>query len=129
MTIVAAMGSASGTQVVAITVRAFATRVFRNMSPWKALWKETLIGLANSIFFSVILALIVLVWLGDVKIALILPAALIFNMCWASAGGVLLPVLISRLGLDPAVSAGPLLGATTDVFGFAAFLALASLVL
>lgn len=129
MTIVAAMGSASGTQVVAITVRAFATRVFRNMSPWKALWKETLIGLANSIFFSIILALIVLLWLGDIKIAMILPAALIFNMCWASAGGVLLPILISRLGLDPAVSAGPLLGATTDVFGFAAFLALASLVL
>lgn len=129
MTIVAAMGSAAGTQVVAVTVRAYAARVFNTIDPWKTLWKETAIGMANSVFFSVILSLIVLFWFGDMKMALILPAALIFNMCWASAGGVLFPILISRLGLDPAVSAGPLLGATSDVLAFASFLGLASLFL
>ncbi|MFN7662412.1 MAG: magnesium transporter [Alphaproteobacteria bacterium] len=129
MTIVAAMGSAAGTQVVAVTVRAYAARVFNSIDPWKTLWKETAIGMANSVFFSVILSLIVLFWFEDMKMALILPAALIFNMCWASAGGVLFPILISRLGLDPAVSAGPLLGATSDVLAFASFLGLASLFL
>ena len=129
MTIVAAMGSAAGTQVVAVTVRAYAARVFHTRDPWKTLWKETAIGMANSVFFSIILSLIVLFWFGDMKMALILPAALMFNMCWASAGGVLFPILISRMGLDPAVSAGPLLGATSDVFAFASFLGLASLFL
>ncbi len=129
MTIVAAMGSATGTQVVAVTVRAYASRVFNTVNPWKTLWKETAIGAANSVFFSIILSLIVLFWFADIKMALILPSALIFNMCWASAGGVLFPVLISRLGLDPAVSAGPLLGATSDVLAFASFLGLASLFL
>jgi len=129
MTIIAAMGSASGTQVVAVTVRAFAARVFNTVNPWKTMWKETAIGVANSVFFSIILSLIVLFWFGDIKMALILPAALIFNMCWASAGGVLFPILISRMGLDPAVSAGPLLGATSDVLAFASFLGLATLFL
>lgn len=126
MTIVAAMGGAAGTQVVAVTVRAYASRTFNTISPWKILWKETGIGLANAVFFSTILSSIVLFWLGDSAIALILPAAIIFNMCWASAGGVLFPILISKLGLDPAVSAGPLLSATSDVLGFATFLGLAS---
>ena len=126
MTIVAAMGGAAGTQVVAVTVRAYASRVFNTLSPWKAMWKETFLGLANAIFFSIILSSIILFWLGDVSLALILPTALIFNMCWASAGGVLFPMLVTRLGLDPAVSAGPLLAATSDVLGFAVFLGLAS---
>ncbi|UNM06002.1 MAG: magnesium transporter [Holosporaceae bacterium] len=126
MTVVAAMGGAAGTQVVAVTVRAYASRIFNTQSPWRALRKETFIGLANAVFFSIILSAIVLFWLGDVRVALILPAALVFNMCWASAGGVLFPMLVSRLGLDPAVSAGPLLAATSDVLGFAVFLGLAS---
>jgi magnesium transporter len=129
MTIVAAMGSAAGTQVVAVTVRAYAARVFNTVNPWKTLWKEAAIGMANSVFFSIILSLIVLFWFGDIQMALILPSALIFNMCWASIGGVLFPILISRMGLDPAVSAGPLLGATSDVLAFASFLGLASLFL
>jgi len=129
MTVVAAMGSAAGTQVVAVTVRAYASRVFNTLSPWKVLWKETVIGLANAVFFSVILSSVVLFWLGDMKMALILPAALIFNMGWSSAGGVLLPIVVSKMGFDPAVSAGPLLAATSDVIGFASFLGLASLFL
>lgn len=127
MTIVAAMGSASGTQVVTVTVRTFATRIFKEIDTWKIFAKELQIALVNSLFFSLVLTLIVLIWFGDLKMALILPAALIFNMCWAAFGGVIFPVLISRFGLDPAVSSGPLLGATTDILGFASFLWLAHL--
>ncbi len=129
MTIVTAMGSAIGTQVVTVTVRAYSTGVFKNLSPWKNLRKEALIGLANSIFFSIVLTLVVWLWLGEFKLAMIVPAALIFTMCWSSFAGVLFPILIARMGLDPAVSAGPLLAATSDVLGFAAFLGLASIFL
>lgn len=125
MTIVAAMGSASGTQVVTVTIRTFSTRLFKSIDPWKIFFKELLIALANSLFFSIVLSAIVLAWFHDAHVALILPAALIFNMCWAAFGGVVFPLLISRFGLDPAVSSGPLLGATTDVLGFASFLWLA----
>ncbi|MEI8320917.1 MAG: magnesium transporter [Alphaproteobacteria bacterium] len=125
MTIVAAMGSAAGTQVVTVTIRTFATRLFQTINPWKMFAKELSIAITNSLFFSVVLSLIVLLWLGDVKMALILPASLIFNMCWAAFGGVLFPFFIARFGLDPALSSGPLLGATTDILGFASFLWLA----
>lgn len=126
MTIVAAMGSAVGTQVVAVTVRAYGAGVFKNTSPWKTLRKEGLVGLANAVFFSIILTLVVLFWFGDIRLAMIIPAALVFTMCWSSLGGVLFPILVTRLGLDPALSSGPLLSATADTLGFAVFLGLAS---
>jgi magnesium transporter len=125
MIIVAAMGGASGTQVVAVTVRSFAMRLFKSEDPWPVIVKEAMVGLLNALFFSLILVIIVLFWLGDTTLALILPAAVIFNMCWASLAGVSIPLLVHRMGLDPAVSAGPLVNATTDILGFATFLGLA----
>jgi magnesium transporter len=125
MIIVAAMGGASGTQVVAVTVRSFAMRLFKSEDPGPVIFKEAMVGLLNAMFFSLILVIIVLFWFNDTTVALILPAAVIFNMCWASLAGVLMPLMVHRMGLDPAVSAGPLVNAMTDILGFATFLGLA----
>ena len=129
MTIVAAMGGSNGMQVIAVTMRAISTRLIHSSNIWRPLMKESLVGLMNALVFAGILTLVALFWFEKPAIAIILPLALIFNMVWASLGGVLLTIAIEKMGFDPAVSAGPLLTATTDVLGFASFLGLATLLL
>jgi magnesium transporter len=129
MTIVAAMGGANAMQVIAVTMRACSGRLIHSSNMWRPVMKEALVGLMNALVFSLITTLIVLFWFKDPSIAYILPLALVFNMVWASLGGVLLTLAIEKMGFDPAVSAGPLVTATTDVLGFASFLGLATWIL
>lgn len=129
MTVVAAMGASNGMQVIAVTMRAMSSRLIHGGNIWRPVMKESLVGLMNAIVFSVILVLIVVFWFQEPGMMIILPIALVFNMLWASFGGVLMTYIIDKMGFDPAVSAGPLLTATTDVLGFAGFLGLASLML
>jgi len=67
--------------------------------------------------------------LGHVELGYVLAGAMIFNMVWAGMAGTLIPLAMDRLGLDPAIGAGPFLTTTTDVLGFFSFLGLASLFL
>jgi magnesium transporter len=126
MPIVAGLSGASGTQVIGVTVRALATRALRVGNTMEVVWKEVFIGCMNAIVYSFILIGILMYWFNDPTLGFILTAALIFNMLWVAVWGVVLPILVDRLGLDPAVSAGPLLTATTDVMGFATLLGLAT---
>jgi magnesium transporter len=68
-------------------------------------------------------------WFHDWHLGFVLGAAMIFNMMWAGLAGTLIPLTLDRLGMDPAVSAGPFLTTTTDVLGFLSFLGLATLFL
>jgi len=124
--IVASMGGTSGTQVVAITVRALATRALKPKNTWTVIYREGLMGCLNGVLFSFILIGIIMFWFNNLEVALILTGALIFNMIWAAVSGVALPIIVEKFGLDPAVSAGPLVSATTEILGFAAFLGLSS---
>ncbi len=124
--LVAAMGGTSGTQVVAITVRALATRAIKPKNMWRVIYREGLMGCLNGVLFSLILIGIIMFWIHNLQVALLLTGALTFTMIWAAVSGVFLPIIVERFGLDPAVSAGPLVAATTDILGFAAFLGLAS---
>lgn len=126
MTINAAMGGNSGMQVVTVVVRALATRSIRHGDTWRAVSKEVMVGFMTSGFFSVILGVIAAIWIQDIAIGIVLAVALIFNMLWAAFAGTIFPIIIDRLGLDPAISAGPILTTTTDVLGYATFLGLAT---
>lgn len=129
MPINASMGGNAGMQVVTVTIRALATRELglRNMS--RAITKEVLVGLINGIVFGAVIGTMTFLIFNDPPLGIVLGAALIANMTWAALGGVLLPIVIAKLGMDPAISAGPLLTTTTDVFGFAVFLGLAKMFL
>lgn len=129
MPIVAAMGGNAGMQAVTITVRALATYDLRGQNQRRAIIKELLIGALNGIFFALILVIVAVGYYKDAGLAGILASALIFNMLWAAVAGVFLPLVIERMGFDPAVASGPILVATTDIFGYAAFLGLATLFL
>lgn len=126
MPINAAMSGNAGMQVVTVTVRALATRELGGANMRRAILKEVLVGLINGIVFGGIGGTIAAFWFSDPALGMVLGGALIFNMMWAAAWGVVLPIIINRMGMDPAISAGPFLTTTTDLLGFATFLGLAA---
>ncbi len=129
MPIVAGMGGSAGMQVVTVTVRAIATNEMREAEFMKPLLKEIGVGFLIGIFFGLIFGGMVYLWQGRWDLAIVLFLGLILNMLWGAFAGVLLPVIISRMGFDPALSSGPILASSTDVLGFGIFLGLAVLIL
>ncbi|MBP6951506.1 MAG: magnesium transporter [Alphaproteobacteria bacterium] len=129
MPINAAMSGNAGMQVVTVTVRALATRELGGANMRRAIRKEVLVGLINGIVFGGLMGAIGAFWFSDPALGIVLGGALIFNMIWAALWGVLLPILINKMGMDPALSAGPFLTASTDLLGFAIFLGSAKLFL
>jgi magnesium transporter len=129
MPISSAMSGNAGMQVVTVTVRALANRELAGSNMNRAIWKETFVGLINGVVFGAIMGSIAAFWFADSALGMVLGSALIFNMLWAAIGGVILPIVIDKMGMDPAISAGPFLTTTTDLLGFATFLGLATLVL
>jgi len=129
MPINAAMSGNAGMQVVTVTVRALATRELGGANMRRAIWKETIVGLINGVVFGGVMGSIAAFWFADPALGMVLGGALVFNMVWAAVWGVILPILIDEMGMDPAISAGPFLTTTTDLLGFAIFLGLARIFL
>jgi len=129
MPIAAAMGGNSGMQVVTVTVRALATRELGATNMTRSVMKEVVVGLINGVVFGAIMGTIAGFWFGEWSLGVVLACAMLFNMLWAALAGTLLPLGVARMGMDPAISAGPLLTTTTDIFGFAIFLGLAKIFL
>ncbi len=129
MVIVAAMGGNAGMQTITVTVRALATKELDSNNTRKSIAKEILVAMNTSALFAFILGSVAAVWLGDLYIGIVLGIALICNMMWAGFAGTFVPIMVRRLGMDPAISAGPLLTTTTDVLGYSIFLGLATFLL
>ena len=129
MTINAAMGGNAGMQVVTVVVRALATRHLRESDFWKAVRKELSVGFYVSGFCATVLSIFAAIWQQNIALGCVLFMALVANMMWAAFAGTILPIIVNRLGFDPAISAGPFLTTTTDVFGYFTFLGLATLLL
>jgi len=129
MPIVAAMGGNAGMQVVTVTVRALATRSVTSRNTLRLVGRELLVGLINGVCLATIMGSLAALWFGLPSLALVLVAAMIFNMVWAGLAGTLIPLTLDRFGFDPAVAAGPFLTTTTDVLGFFVFLGLATIFL
>lgn len=124
-----AMGGSSGMQVVTVVVRALATNSLRDNDTWRAVGKEVSVSLLIGGFFAFFTGGVVTLWLDDWGLGAVLGLGLFCNIVWAAFAGTLIPIIIHRLNLDPAISAGPILATTTDIFGFAIFLGLATLFL
>lgn len=129
MPIVASMGGNVGMQVVTVTVRALSTHHMKAGQVLSTLWRELSVAFIIGVALAVSLSIIVVFWFGNWHIALILAAALLMNVLWAGFAGTLVPYVLHRLHMDPAISAGPLLTTTTDVLGFSLFLGLATIFL
>lgn len=129
MPIVAGMGGNAGTQALAVVVRGIALNQIELRTAWRALKQEIIAGLANGIINGIIVAGIVVVTTGERGIALVLGLAMVISLLTASFFGTLVPLIMKRLGKDPATSATIFITTATDVLGFLAFLGLATLLL
>jgi len=129
MPIVAAMGGNAGMQVVTVMVRALATRDLTSRNIHRVVLKEIGVGAINGLVFAAVMGTLASLWFGDWRLGLILGSAMVFNMVWAGMAGAVIPLLIAKCKIDPAIGAGPFLTTTTDVLGFFFFLGLATLFL
>ncbi len=126
MPIVAGMGGNGGTQALAVTTRGIALGELELSSGLKALFKEGLIGLMIGLTTGLITAIVAFYWKGNVFLGLVLFLAMIINLLIAGLSGAGIPILLKRLGYDPALGSGIIITTFTDVFGFLAFLGLAT---
>jgi magnesium transporter len=129
MPIVAGMGGNAGTQTLTVFVRGLSLGEVDWKTGWPPVMKELLVGLANGAANGLMTALIVWVWVGDWRLALILLGAMMFTMMVAGFAGGLVPLALKELGFDPAISSSIFVTTFTDVSGFFAFLGLATLAL
>lgn len=129
MPIVASTGGIAGTQSLAVSVRALATRDLTRANARRVILRELLAGMLNGLGLALILGVAGSLIFGDVKIGLVLAAAMVVNQIVAALGGVMVPLTLDRLGLDPALASGTFVTTLTDVMGFFAFLGLATVVL
>jgi magnesium transporter len=129
MPIVASMGGNAGTQTMTVTVRALATNKLGAANAQRIVSRETLVGLLNGLILSVIMATIVFVWFGSSKLGAVIGMAMVVNLLAAALAGILIPLGLERLKLDPAPASGVFVTMVTDCVGFFAFLGLASIIL
>jgi magnesium transporter len=129
MPIVASMGGNAGTQTLTVVVRALATKELTPANAMRVLGKELLAGGFNGVLFMVSGLLLAIFWFGDPLLGVLFGIAMLVTLVFGSLAGVAIPVVMDRLGLDPAVVSGVFLTTVTDVVGFFAFLGLAALYL
>ncbi len=127
MPIVASMGGNAGTQTMTVAVRALATRELSSANVGRVVRRELLVGLINGLCFAVILGVVAVAWFHVTDLGVVIGLAMICVLTAAAFGGIVIPLLLSRLGVDPAVSSGPFVTTITDVVGFFAFLGIATL--
>ncbi len=129
MPIVAGMGGNAATQTLAVQVRGIALRQIELKTAWKTLRNELGAGFINGAINGVLVALVVYFVNHDAKIAIILAMAMVINLLVAAFFGTLVPLVMKKLGKDPATSATIFITTATDVLGFLVFLGLATLIL
>jgi magnesium transporter len=129
MPIVASMGGNAGTQALTVAVRALATKDLTSSNLMRVVTREAGVGLINGAVFAAVMGVVGLVWFGSPLLGGVIATAMVVNLLVAGLAGILIPVALDRLGIDPALASGAFVTTVTDVVGFFAFLGLAVLVL
>lgn len=129
MPIVASLGGNTGTQALAVAIRALATRDLTAANALRVVRREALAALMNGAIFAVLLAGVTYIWFKNAELSLVIGTALILNLFCAGLAGILVPLGLKRVGADPAVASSVFVTTVTDIIGFFAFLGLASILL
>jgi magnesium transporter len=128
MPIVASMGGNAGTQSMTVAVRALATRELTGKNARRVLWREVVVGMINGAAFGIVMSLVVAFWFGVPMLAVVIAIAMMLTLAAAAFAGIVLPLALDKMGVDPALASGPFVTTVTDVVGFFAFLGLAALI-
>ena len=129
MPIVASMGGIAGSQTLTLAIRGLALgQISKTNSNW-LLRKEVGIALLNGVVWALVVAVLAVLWFKSVAIGVIIAAALVINMLAAGVCGIVIPLVLKRMNIDPALSGSVILTTVTDVIGFMSFLGLATIFL
>jgi magnesium transporter len=126
MPIVASMGGNAGMQTLAVTVRTLATNDLTKNNFSKNIFKEFNIGILNGVIFATISAFIVQIWFHDTKLSIIISISMILTMIVAGLFGILVPITLKNMNIDPAIASSVFVTTITDVIGFVSFLGVAA---
>lgn len=129
MPIVASMGGIAGSQVLTLVIRGIALNQIGASNARWLLNREVIVGLINGVLWATVIAILTVLWFGDMQIAYVIAGAIIINLIFAALTGTLLPIALKKLGIDPALAGSVILTTVTDVVGFLSFLGLATLFL
>ena len=129
MPIVASMGGNAGTQSLTVAVRALATKDLTSANLWRVIRREVLVGVVNGVIFAVVMGVVGVIWFGTPMLGVVIGVAMVINLVVAGLAGVVVPVLLERMDIDPALASGAFVTTVTDVVGFFAFLGLAAVML
>ena len=126
MPIVAGQGGNAGTQTMTIVVRSLALKEIEPRDTWWALGHEALVGLTNGLTVGTIVGLIAWLWKGNPYLGVVISVAMLGNLVIAALAGVLVPMILKLLRIDPALASSIFVTTCTDVMGFFLFLGLAT---
>ncbi|MFT3755176.1 MAG: magnesium transporter [Pseudoxanthomonas sp.] len=129
MPIVAGVGGNAAVQVLTLMVRGLALGQVGPSNARILLWKEMRVALINGVLIGAIVGVAAFLWFHSPMLSLVIASALVINFCAAALAGVLLPLMLKRMNIDPAVAGTVVVTAVTDVMGFFSFLGLATLIL
>jgi len=129
MPIVASMGGNAGTQTMTVAVRSIATRELTASNALRVSWREITVGAINGLLFGLVMAAVAGFWFGVPMLAVVIAVAMLLTLVAAAVGGILIPIALDKLNIDPALASGPFVTTVTDIIGFFAFLGIASAVL
>ena len=127
--IVMSMGGIAGTQTLTLMVRGMATGQISTGNTKALLRKELAVGLLNGAVFSIVVAAIAMLWYQDIPLGLVMAAAILLNLVAGALAGALIPGVLKRMSIDPALAGGVVLTTVTDVIGILAFIGLATFLL
>jgi len=129
MPIVASMGGIAGSQTLTLVIRGIATGQVASSNARRLLNKEFAVGVLNGMTWALIVALVAWYWFDDPQLSMIIGVAMLLNLIVAALAGATIPMLLNKMGIDPALAGGVVLTTVTDVVGFLAFLGLAALLI
>jgi magnesium transporter len=129
MPIVASMGGIAGTQTLTLVTRAIALGQLSSSNTRSLFNREVMVSIINGFLWAIVVGIVAWLWFNDYRIGLLIGIAMVINLFTASSFGVMIPLTLKRLKIDPALAGGVILTTVTDVVGFVAFLGLATLFL
>ncbi|KPQ24410.1 MAG: magnesium transporter [Halomonas sp. HL-48] len=129
MPVVASMGGIAGSQTLTVVIRGLALGQLAGNNVRWLYNKETWVGMSNGLVWALVVGLIAHIWFSDAMITLVITLAIFINMSVANLSGVLIPMVLKKMQIDPALSGAVILTTVTDVVGFLSFLGLATLII
>ena len=129
MPIIASMGGNAGTQSLTVAVRAIATKDISSTNIGRVIRREVGVGILTGLIFAVAMGLIGIFWFGTAMLGVVIAISMLINLIVANLAGTTIPVILEKLGIDPALASGAFVTTVTDVVGFFAFLSIAGILL